>query len=154
MFYTEELGPLAYTLGENFSLSNHKDQSYTLDDLMGTNGVLLSFIGDIWHPTSVRRILWLQRHVGKFALMGTPVAVLVRDLTETLYGFEMSSPLPVPFPLLADEKGDVHRQYRMDRHPGLLLIDNQQMIREKWLMPPDRVWPSMKDLVNAIQQLA
>lgn len=153
MFYTEELGPSPYTLCESFALSNHKNMTYTLDDLMGTNGVLLSFIGDIWHPTSVRRILWLQRHVGKFALMGTPVAVLVRDLNETLYGFEMSNPLPVPFPLLADETGDVHRQYQMNRHPGLLLIDKQSMIREKWLMPPDRVWPPMKELVNAIQQL-
>ncbi len=153
MFHTEELGPINLTTCTNFSLKNHKSVAYTLDDLMGANGVLLGFIGDIWNPTSVRRILWLQHHVGKFALMGTPVAVLVRDLSETLYGFEISSPLPVPFPLLADEAGDVHQMYRMNRHPGLLLIDRNYTLREKWLMPPDRVWPNMKELIGAVQQL-
>lgn len=152
--FTEELGPRLYTTTPNFCLTDFKNTDYTLDNLMGANGVLLGFVGDIWQPTSVRRILWLQRHVGKFALMGTPVAILVRDHAQTLHGFQMSSPLPVPFPLLADQRGDVHELYTMNNHPGLLLIDNQFALREKWLMSPDRVWPKMKDLVDAIQRLA
>jgi len=152
--FTEGLGPQLYTTTPNFCLTDFKDVDYTLENLMGANGVLLGFVGDIWQPTSVRRILWLQRHVGKFALMGTPVAILVRDHTQTLYGFQMSSPLPAPFPLLADEDGDVHDLFMMNDHPGLLLIDNQLALREKWLMSQDRLWPKMKDLVDAIQQLA
>ena len=153
MYGTMELGPVINTKVYNFKLNNYKGTVHTLDSLMGGNGVLLGFIGDIWKPTSVRRILYLQRHVSKFALMGTPIALLVRDHASTLYGFQISSPLPVPFPLLADEDGSVHLKYGMDRHPGLLLIDNAYMLRQKWLMPDERVWPRMSELVKAVQQL-
>ncbi|MFW5696862.1 MAG: hypothetical protein ACOCXR_03660, partial [Phototrophicaceae bacterium] len=109
------------------------------------------FIGNLWLPTSVRRILWLQRHVTKFALMGTPVALLVRDFPHILNGFHSSSPLPVPFPLLADSDGQIHRTYAMDRNPGMLLIDRYRVVRQKWMLPDDRVWPRMQELVQAIQ---
>jgi hypothetical protein len=114
---------------------------------------MLGFIGDIWMPTSVRRIFWLQRNATKFALSGAPVALLVRENAHTLYGFRMSSPLPVPFPLLADVSGDVHRTYNMDVYPGLVLLDRHHLTRAKWLVPDERVWPKMQDLVKAIESL-
>lgn len=153
IYETAELGPILNSMVEDFSLSDHNNQLYTLEDLMGENGVMLGFIGDIWQPASVRRILWLQRHVQKFAQEGTPIALLVRDEPHTLYGFHSSSPLPVPFPLLADPRGHVHREYRMERHPGLLLIDQNYVLREKWLMPDDRVWPKLPQLIHSIQRL-
>lgn len=153
LFETAELGPVRNRSVANFCLLDHKNMKHTLDDLMGANGVMLGFIGDIWKPTSVRRILWLQRHVHKFALMGTPVAVLVRDYPHTLYGFHSSSPLPVPFPLLADPDGAIHKAYQLDRHPGILLIDKDYVLREKWLMPDDRVWPKFQELMQAVQIL-
>jgi peroxiredoxin len=151
LYETAELGPFVNTRAPDFALLDHKRQLYMLDDLMGESGVILGFIGDIWQPASVRRILWLQRHVNKFAVMGTPIALLVRDYPHTLNGFHSSSPLPVPFPLLADSDGQVHRTYTMDRNPGMLLIDRRHVLRKKWLMPNDRVWPRMQELVQAIQ---
>ncbi len=153
MYSTMELGPVLHAKVPSFQLGNYKGKFYTLESLMGANGVILGFIGDIWKPTSVRRILWLQRHVSKFALMGAPIALMVRDQASTLYGFHMSSPLPVPFPILADEDGMIHMKYAMDRHAGLLLVDRHQMLRHKWLMPDERVWPRMADMVRAVQQL-
>lgn len=151
MYETTELGPIRNNVVANFNLLDHKNKKHNLNDLMGSTGLLLGFIGDIWQPTSVRRILWLQRHVHKFATLGAPVAVLVRDNPHTLYGFHTSSPLPVPFPLLADPDGSVHLRYQMDRHPGLLLIDRNQVLREKWLVPDDRVWPKFQELAHAVQ---
>jgi peroxiredoxin len=152
MFYeTAELGPVVGTRAPAFTLLDHKRQIHMLDDLMGESGVVLGFIGDLWRPASVRRILWLQRHVNKFAVMGTPVALLVRDHPHILNGFHSSSPLPVPFPLLADSDGKIHRAYAMDHNPGMLLIDRRHVMRQKWLLPEDRVWPRMQELVQAIQ---
>lgn len=151
LYETAELGPVVNMRAPDFALLDHKRQLYMLDDLMGASGVVLGFIGDIWQPASVRRILWLQRHVNKFAVMGTPVALLVRDYPHVLNGFHSSSPLPVPFPLLADSDGQVHRTFAMDRNPGMLLIDRQHVLRKKWLMPNDQVWPRMQELVQAIQ---
>lgn len=154
MFYpTMELGPLLGMQVSDFRLLDHCEQPHSLTDLMGSNGVMLGFVGDIWQPTSVRRILWLQRHVHKFAMMGTPVALLIRDHPTTLFGFHTSSPLPVPFPLLADTDGSVHRAYQMDRHPGLLLVDHGKLLRQKWLMPDDRVWPKINELTHAVQDI-
>lgn len=152
-YETAELGPILGTRAPGFALLDHKRQLHMLDDLMGTAGVALGFIGDIWQPTSVRRILWLQRHVNKFAVMGAPVALLVRDHPHTLSGFHSSSPLPVPFPLLADPDGRIHHAYAMDRNPGMLLIDRLHVLRQKWLMPDDRVWPRIQELAQAMQMI-
>jgi peroxiredoxin len=148
-----EQGPIISTLAPDFELPDHNRKPHRLNDLIGAQGMLLGFIGDIWQPASVRRILWLQRHVSKFALLGTPVALMVRDHAHTLYGFHTSSPLPVPFPLLADVDGSVHQLYNMDKHAGLILIDRHRTIRQKWLMSPDYVWPKLTDLVQAAQQV-
>jgi peroxiredoxin len=148
-----EHGPIVNSTVPEFQLPNHNNTVVPFNDLIGKNGAIFGFIGDIWQPTSVRRILWLQRNVGKFALMGTPVSLLIRDHPHTLFGFYSSSPLPVPFPLLADTDGRVHQIYNMERQAGLLLVDRQRIVREKWLMPAEYVWPKFTDLMQAIQRL-
>ncbi len=153
MMETMELGPLISQQVADFRLTDGNKNVHALNDLMGTNGLLIGFIGNIWHVTSVRRILWLQHHLHKFALMGTPVTLLIQEHVSTIYGFQMSSPLPVPFPMLADEDGSVHTQYQMERHPGLLLIDRNRILRHKWLMSPDRVWPKQAEIAAAIHDL-
>ena len=151
-YETVELGPSLNRMMPNFQLRDHSGQCTSLDQIIGTDGVLLGFVGDIWQPTSVRRILWLQRHALKFALMGTPVALVICDHPHTLNGFCASSPLPIPFPLLADPDGSVHHEFRMSHHPGLLLLDNTYILRRKWPVPDDRVWPKLSELVQAIER--
>lgn len=153
IFDTAELGPRLGMSAPEFKLPDHSRVAHTLDQIMGESGLLLGFIGDIWQPTSVQRILWLQRHIAKFARLGTPAALMVRDQPNTLYGFRMSSPLPVPFPMLADVDGAMHAAYRMSFSPGLLLIDTDRTIRYKWLMPDDTLWPPVPEIVQAVQTL-
>lgn len=148
-----EHGPRLESKAIAFVLPDHNLVAHNLGQLMGSNGLLLGFIGDIWKPASVRRILWLQRHVGKFAMMGAPAALLVRDHAHTLYGFRASSPLPVPFPLLADVDGKVHKSYSMDQSPGLLLMNRDGVIRYKWLVSDETVWPPLSELTQAVQTL-
>jgi peroxiredoxin len=150
---TVEMGSIPETRAQPFTLPDHNQDPRSLNDLIGRSGVLLGFIGDIWQPASVRRILWLQRQAHKFAMMGTPIAVIVRDYPHTLRGFHLSSPLPVPFPLLADVDGAVHRAYGLDRYPGLLLIDRNLLLCHKWIMPDDRVWPKVTELTGAVEQV-
>jgi peroxiredoxin len=153
MLETMELGPYLNQRVASFCLPDSRKKMQDLDNLMGKNGILLGFIGNIWHVTSVRRILWLQHHLHKFALMGTPVALLIQEHPNTIYGFQMSSPLPVPFPMLADEDGAVHKQYRMANHPGLLLVNREGILHHKWLMSPDRVWPKQNEIAIFIHSM-
>lgn len=150
---TVELGPSIHRRVRNFRLLNAKKEWVSLDDVMGDRGVLIGFIGNIWHEASVRRILWMQHYLHKFTVLGTPATLLIQEHISTLRGFEISSPLPILFPMLADEDGAIHQAYSMDRHPGLLLVDNAHILREKWLMPSQRVWPKPKEIALAIHQL-
>lgn len=148
-----EQGPTLFTIMPDFRLPDCHSKAHELGTLMGKTGLLLAFIGDIWHPTSVRRVMWLQHHTPKFATLGTPVAIIVRDEAKMLYGFQTSSPLPIPFPLLADTQGDVHEDYAMVGLTGLLLLDRQHRLRAKWIIPEDRVWVKLPELVAEIELL-
>jgi peroxiredoxin len=150
---TVELGPSIHQKVQDFQLLNAKKEWVGLSDLVGANGLLIGFIGNIWHPTSIRRILWMQHYLHKFDALGMPAVLLLHEHISTIYGFEISSPLPVQFPMLADEDGLVHHNYRMDRHPGLLLIDRDYILHQKWLMPSERVWPKPKEIALAIYAL-
>lgn len=121
-----------------------------LDGLMGSNGLLLGFLVDIWLSASVRRIIWLQRHANTIIRAGYNVALVMRDQPHMLYGYYISSPSPLEFPLLADVSGDVHRLYHMSNHPGMVLLDNQRVIRHKWLMPDERVWPKIQEMLDVL----
>ncbi len=157
MATTYELGPILQSVAPHFQLHNHDRVRTGLSDLMRGNALLLGFIGDVWEPVSVRRILWLQRHVGKFAAVRLSVAMIVRSQPQTLYGFQLSNPLPMLFQLLADPKGDVHRMYNMEfdntERAGLVLIDHNQIVRRKWVMPEEYSWPNQNELLQAFDLL-
>jgi hypothetical protein len=54
---------------------------------------------------------------------------------------------------LADIDGAVHQLYSMDRHPGLLLIDHNHILRDKWLMPDERVWPKLEEITRSVHSV-
>lgn len=148
-----EPGPQLFSTLPDFRLPDCYWNPHELGTLMGKQGILLSFISDIWHPSSVRRILWLRHHMPKFMKLGVNVAVIVRDDAKMLYGFEMSSPLPIPFQLLADTRGDVHDDYDMVGHNGLLLLNKRHVLRAKWIVPEDRVWVKFPELESEMVYL-
>lgn len=150
---TFELGPVLYRTMDDFTLQDQMAAAHHAHDLMGRNGLLLGFIGSVWDTSSVRRILWLQHYSERFSEMGAPAAVVVREQPSTLAGFYASSPMPVQCLLLADVGGTVHRLYNMMHHAGLLLLDNQLVLRQKWLMPGDRVWPRLQEIEKAVREL-
>jgi peroxiredoxin len=153
MFNTVEMGPRLNTPALGFALYNHENRISHLDELVGPRGLLLGFTGDIWQPASVRRILWFQRHYPRFLRLGVDVSLLICDKPHMLYGFYMSSVIPVGFPLLADVDRAVHRQFSMERYSGLVLLDRDGVIRDKWLVPDERVWPKEQELLQSFNLL-
>jgi peroxiredoxin len=153
MFNTLEIGPHLLTAAPDFYVGDHNQARHRLDDLMGAKGLILGFLVDIWLSASVRRIIWLQRHASTFIRAGFNVGLVVCDQPHMLYGYYISSPTPLEFPLLADVSGEVHRIYNMTHHPGLVLLDNQRVIRHKWLMPDERVWPKIQEMLEVLNDL-
>jgi len=153
MYQTFEIGPQLNNTAPDFTLYNHEQERYTLSYLIGERGLLLGFTNDIWLPASIRRILWMQRHAAKIMNEGVNVAIVLHNQPHTLYGFYVSSPVPLPFPLLADVNHQVHAMYNMASHPGMILIDANCITREKWLMPDERLWPKSREIIDAVHLL-
>lgn len=153
MLNTLEIGPHLLTTAPDFSVGDHNQVRRNLGDLTGKNGLILGFLVDIWLSASVRRIIWLQRHAHTFIRAGYNMALVVCDQPHMLYGYYISSPTPLEFPLLSDVSGEVHRMYNMANHPGLVLLDNRRIIRHKWLMPDERVWPKIQEMLEVLSDL-
>ncbi len=153
MLQTIELGPHLNIAAPDFRLYNHENRQNSLRDLMGERGLLIGFTGDLWQPASVRRILWLQRHATRFMRQGVNIALLICDKPHTLYGFYHSTVTPLSFPLLADVQRDVHYAFNMERYSGLVLVDYRHFIRDKWLVPDERIWPREQELLHAFDLL-
>lgn len=144
---TVEMGPKLYSKAPNFAIKDAEGNRVQLTDLVAGRGVLLAFVRNIWEPASIRRILYMQRHLQKFQANGYSIALVIQDRQYSLWTFYMSSPMTVTVPLLADERGEVHAAFNME-HAGLLLLDADHVIRAKWLMPDERVWPKARDLLD------
>jgi peroxiredoxin len=128
MYQTLELGPILNISAPDFSVRDHSQQKVSLDDVIG---------------------VWLQRHAGVFMRAGVNLAMVICDQPHTLYGFRVSSPLPLEFPLLADVDHAIHGLYNMDDLCGLVMLDSSRTIRHKWLVPDERVWPNVNELLDA-----
>lgn len=153
MAMTLEMGPRLDTYASEFMLTNHENRMVMLDSMMGERGLVLGFTGSVWEAASVRRILWLQRHHHQFTNLGVNLALLASERPQKLLGYAVSSLIPLEFPLLADPDRAVHAQYHMEGYAGMVLIDRSWMIRDKWIMPDERVWPRMTDLMAVIETL-
>jgi peroxiredoxin len=150
---TLSMGPPLETYAPEFALRNHNNEPTQLGDLIGPRGLLLGFSGDTWDPASVRRILWLQRYHAPFEKQGVNLALVLCDQPHKLHGYSMSAVVPLTFPLLADENRDIHVLYNMERYAGLVLVDANWLLRDKWIVPDERVWPRIGDLLTSIEQL-
>ncbi|MBZ0301630.1 MAG: peroxiredoxin family protein [Anaerolineae bacterium] len=153
MISTRQMGPQLLVPAPQCCTLKHESRVTTLEELMGEHGLILGFTGDIWDPGSVRRILWFQRHYPQFMKLGIQVALLVCGEPHALYGFSMSSVVPLEFPLLSDVDRAVHDLYNVEQYAALIAIDHAQIIREKWIMPDERVWPKVTELLSVLQMM-
>ncbi len=136
-----------------FSVRDHAGKTQTLSNMMGMNGVVLGFLGEIWNPINIQRIIWLQKHAHSIHRNGYKLALVTRDQPQVLYGYYVSSLTPPPFPLLADESGDVHAQFEMAGRSGMVVLDRSKIARHKWEVPADRIWPRLSDITGILETM-
>ncbi|MCC6614680.1 MAG: hypothetical protein IT320_14460 [Anaerolineae bacterium] len=131
-------------------LFDHQEETCTFDSIMGERGILPVFIGDIWAPGNERVLRWINRITRPLAHEGINSVLVTSNAAHTLKGFFASSPLPLTFPLLADNDLQVRRQCAVERKNAILLIDVQGYIRAHWFIA-GRNLPRLKLVLNAIQ---
>lgn len=135
----------------DFSILDHAGKEQTLSSMMGENGVVLGFVGSIWNPVNIQRIMWLQKHAYSFHRSGHKLALIAQDDPNALYGYYISSLTPPPFPMLSDLDGSIHALFDMQGRAGLVVVDASQVARHKWEMPADRVWPRLTDITGILE---
>ena len=135
----------------NFNIYDHAGTAQTLSGMMGENGVVLGFVGDIWNPVNIQRIIWLQKHAHSIHRSGYELALIARDKPSALYGYYVSSLTPPPFPLLSDLDGTIHRLFEMNDRAGMVVLDSTQVAHHKWEMPVDRIWPRLTDITGILE---
>ncbi len=135
----------------DFCITNHEGKELNLSSMMGENGLVLGFVGDIWNPVNIQRIMWLQKHAHSFHRSGHNLALIAQDDTNALYGYYVSSLTPPPFPMLSDLDGTIHHMFDMDGRAGMIVVDSSQIARHKWEMPADRIWPRLTDITGILE---
>lgn len=135
----------------DFSVQNHAGKFQTLSSMMGENGVVFGFVGEIWNPVNIQRIIWLQKHAHSIHRSGYQLALVSRDQPQILYGYYVSSLTPPPFPLLTDVDGEIHNLFDMLGRSGMVVLDRAKVARHKWEMPADRIWPRLTDIMGILE---
>lgn len=136
-----------------FSVRDHAGKHQSLSNMMGTNGLVIGFLGDIWNPVNIQRIIWLQKHAHSVHRSGYKLALVTRDQPQVLYGYYVSSLTPPPFPLLADESGEVHHLFELAGRAGMVVLDRMKVARHKWDVPADRIWPRLNDITGILEAM-
>lgn len=144
-----KLDSLPLELAPDFALADHNEIARPLSSLMGSTGLILGFVGDVWMPHNAQLLRWLQRLALPLLRDGIHTALIVSNAPHILRGFYASSPVPPLFPLLADVDRRIHQLYSMERLEGLFLIDHARRIRARWLLGNDS--PRPKQFLRAVR---
>mgnify|MGYP005838778615 CR=1 FL=1 len=129
----------------DFTLPCSTDKSIHLYDLLKSGRVLLGFADDIWSVNSVRRVLWLQRHMLKLATSNIWAVFVAPNDQDDLRSFERSIPRDLPFAIVADADGAVSAQYGFVKSLGFLLIGRDNKLKRVWL--GNEGMPATRDLM-------
>lgn len=134
-----------------------RGRTYTLPQLLASQGLLLAFIHGTWCPACVDQLIRLRRRHRDYMNLNVQLAAIVGDQVAAVEAFEISAEPPLPFPLLADTDLTVSQTYgltapaeqtlltklahRIRRsepqrpepvegiHPGAVLVDGQGHVR-------------------------
>jgi peroxiredoxin len=134
----------------DFALADHDEMARPFASLMGSTGLILGFVGDVWMPNNAQLLRWLQRLALPLRREGIDTALVASNASHILRSFYASSPVPPLFPLLADADRRVHRLYGMERLEGLFLIDSMRRIHARWLLSSDKA-PRPKQFLRAVR---
>lgn len=136
-----------------FTVPGHDGRLLSLPALMGETALLLAFVSDISLPSTIRRAQWLQSNLPALRRLGVTVALAVPNQPHTLQNFYSSSPLPLDFPLLADEDRQLRRLFQLNRHAGLVLIHQDCRIIAQWAVPEEQTWPDLIAITSVVDAL-
>jgi peroxiredoxin len=101
--------PIAENFMPEFELSSSTGQTFRTSDYRNRRSLILVFAGEYSRDTSYALLLDLAKHYSEIAGERAEVLVVVRGTPKDAAQIKQRNDLP--FPVLADEDGQVHRNY-------------------------------------------
>lgn len=149
----EEYGlPLGEKL-PTFSAYDDEERTHTLQDLMGENGLILSFVYGTWCATCVQTLYSLARYAPQLKKEGFNLAAVLIDEPQDIHTFKISSPLPIQFPLLADKDQHIHQLYKADSSKIFMVVDRHLILRQKFIDFDGSQKPTLPMLMTAVKHI-
>lgn len=100
-------------LAPTFILRDDTNQTRTLHTLMGEKGLLLVFVYGTYCPTCMETYMKLTKEHGNFQQRGINIAMVALDKWIISHTFKLSMKPQIPFTILSDEDGAIHKAYDM-----------------------------------------
>lgn len=150
---TEEYGLPVGTKLPVFSAQDDEDATHNLQDLMGENGLVLSFVYGTWCATCVQALHSLARYAPQLKKEGFNMAAVLIDDPRDIHTFKISSPLPIQFPLLADKDEQIHHLFNADSSKVYMVIDQNYVLRHKFIDFDGTQKPTLPALMTAVKDV-
>lgn len=150
---TQDYGlPIGAVLPD-FSAYDDKNTLHSLQNLMGENGLLLSFVYGTWCATCVQTLHALGRYAPQLQREGIAMAVVLIDEPADIRTFKLSSPVPLNFPVLADKDETIHNLYKADSSKVYMVVDRNFTLHQKFIDFDGTQKPSLSVLLTAFKEI-
>jgi peroxiredoxin len=137
----------------DFSLPDYQANSVTLNDVLKHHGVLLTFIHGMWCPACIQTLYRLAQYADIYQAEGFGVAVIAHEQSGHLNVFKRSARPSVNYPLLADNEGTVRKRYHLTQIGAFFVIDQNKVVREKFLDVAHQGWPGHSRILTVMKRL-
>jgi peroxiredoxin len=137
----------------NFSLPDDQANKVTLNDVLRERGGLLAFVHGTWCPVCVQALYRLRQYAHIYQDEGFGVAVIAHEQPGTLHVFKLSARPSVDFALLSDEEGTVRASYQLAQTGAFFVIDENKVVREKFLDVAHRGWPGHSHILTSMKHI-
>lgn len=147
-----------FQIGEilpNFCLTAHDGLPSTVDDEMGSQGLVLFVLRGTWCPFCVHQIVATRARYPHFQRRGINVAFIIPEEKYKVDSFRMTVSRPLPFGLHADEASIQADQLAgkllpgTSRHIGIYLLNRQREIKWQFVGNDDN-YPAHRVVIAAI----
>ncbi len=103
----------------DFTLPDKDGTPVSLQDHLHPNGVVTAFIHGVWCPACMSHVASLRRAYWFISREKVNILVVAQQPPESVDNFEFSQTAPLPFPIVADETGEVFSMYDVSNEHDL-----------------------------------
>ena len=143
----------------NWTLTDEEQNSITINEAMGENGLLLYTLRGTWCPFCVHQIVATRSRYDEFLKLGIKMNFIIPEAQHTVDSFAMTVSRPLPFGLHSDPNAELANLFTGKPAPshvrniGIYLINTDREIVWKFV-GSENEYPTSTIIMRAIENHA